>query len=291
MRYTDHVHYEPARIGRRARILQQSPLWVPKPFAHSPLWARMGSTFDPEHFLYPAPPVDIGKVQLQALAPAPLRVLRCPLKAAWSADLVLPEELAAWEPLVRHVLETERAHNPQFLQAWAHISVEHTEVAAGKTQRVPGWHVDGFQGVRQARHGIEHSYLWANVAPTEFCLQPFLVSHLDTARHNVFDTLQEQAREECVFEGLPEHVYLIDPYVVHRAAPMPKAGWRAFVRITFAETYLDDPVNTVNLSLRVPESAGARIEVRDRLFAYEGSTPWELTGLRKKSLESADVKA
>ena len=284
MRYTDQVHYQAARIGYQALQLRQPPLWVPKPFAHSPLWSRMGTPFHPEHYLYPAPPVDLGKVVLseasQPRPPAELRVLRCPIKVAQDPTVLLPQELAAFEPLVRHVLETEAAHNPRFLEAWAHISVETTYVQAGHTQRVPGWHVDGFQGVRQERHGIEHSYLWADVAPTQFCVQPFVLGHLDPARHNVFALFEQEAREANVLQGLPHHIYLIDPYVVHRAAAMPAAGWRSFVRITFADTYLDDPVNTVNVALRIAQNAAPRLEVRDRLFAYEGPTPWELIGLK-----------
>ena len=284
MRYTDNVHYEPASIGERALRLEQKPLWVPKPFAHNPLWARMGQTFDPEHFLYPTPPVDLGKVELKLPAEqfeSPVRVLRCPIKAAQNEAVLLPEELSAYEPLVRHVLETELAHNPRYLQSWAHITVERTFVQVHKTQRVPGWHVDGFQGVRAPRHGIEHSYLWSDVAPTQYCLQPFLLTHLDFARHNVFDVFDQEA-SRYVFGGLENHVYLLDPYIVHRAALMDNSGWRTFVRLTFTETYLDDPVNTVNLSLHIPQDAPARLEVRNRLFGYEGPTPWEVVGLRKK---------
>ena len=278
MRYTDHVTYETARIGLQATTIQLKPLWVPKPFAHNPMWARMGQPFDPEHFLYPVPPVDIGKVHLELPTQA-LRVLRCPIKVAGDDTVVLPRELAGVEPLLRHVLETELAHNQGYRESWAHITVERTFVKAGHTQRVPGWHVDGLQGVRASRHGIEHSYLWCDEAPTEFCVQPFLLTHLDFSRHNVFDVFEREAAG-TVLSGLPLHVYLLDPYVVHRASVLRNDSWRTFVRVTFAETYLEDPVNTVNLSLRIPQQAAERIEVRNRLFDYEGRTPWEVVGLR-----------
>lgn len=281
MRYTDTVSFEHAAIGEQAFKLRLPPRWVVTPFSTSPLWQRMHARFDPEHFMYAAPPVDVGKLLVDTTELEGLRVLRCPIKAAGSEELIVPAELQRLEPLIRYILELELHVNPKFVDFWCHVSFERTQVQAQASQRVPGWHVDGFQGVRVPRHQIEHSYLWADVAPTEFCIQPFFITHLDAGRHNIFDELMSQARSDNTYAGLPGHVYLIDPYVVHRSPVVEQAGCRSFFRMTFTETELEDTNNTRNLSLAMPQEYAPRIDVRDRFYPYDGDVPWPLYGLKR----------
>ena len=278
-RYTDNVRYAANAIGARCHVLDIPPHWVPLPFPQSPLWSRMHLPFDPQHFLYACPPVEVGQVILDTKGLDGLRTLRCPIKQTGTPSVWLPTELTPLLPLVRHVLELERHANPRFEAFCAHITFERTKVAEGATQRVPGWHVDGYQGVRVPRHQIEHSYLWADHAATEFCLQPFFVSHLDPARHNVFDELVQQAKEVNAFQGFPNIVYLIDPYLVHRSPGMRQTGWRSFVRITFTESELEDSNNTVNLAFSEGSPHAERLDVRNRLYPYQGDVPWHSYGV------------
>lgn len=291
MRYTDTVAYEANEIGAEARRMRFAPLWVPVPFPRSPLWTRLATLFDPEHFTHGCPPVDVGPVALDTSSMDGIRVLRCPIKACGSDEVVLPEELAPLAPLVRHVLELEAHANPLFASSWIHLSFERTRVEAGATQRVPGWHVDGFQGVRAPRHLVEHSYLWADRDPTEYCVQPFFLSHLDPGRHNVFAEMERQAREGNAMAGLPGHAYLIDPYLVHRSPVSAEPGFRSFVRITCAETELEDPANTRNLSLGPSQDYAPRLEARDRLHPYRGEVPWEWYGVRPLAAPVEDGRA
>ena len=280
MRYTERVRFQENSVGHECDALRFEGHWVAVPFARNPLWARLGAVFDAENFLYPCPPADIGRVEIDTSGLEDVRVLRCPIKRAGSDTVMLPRELRPLTPLVRHVCELEAHVNPSFRDFWCHITFERTRVNAGSTQRVGGWHVDGFQGVRVPRHRAEHSYLWADRQAVECCVQPFFVSHLDPARHNLFDELSRQAHEENAYAGLENHLYLIDPYVVHRTPVMQEDGWRSFVRITVAETELEDPTNTRNLSLDAAQHYEARIDVRDRLHAYRGEPPWENYGIR-----------
>jgi hypothetical protein len=199
--------------------------------------------------------------------------------------VLLPAELEPLQPLVQHILETERHTNPRFEAFWAHITFECTYVEEGAWQRVPGWHVDGFQGVRVPVHQVEHSYLWADTQAVEVCLQPFFLAHLDRSRHNIFAELEKQAAETNAVAGLASHVYLIDPYVVHRSPQVRAAGWRAVCRVTFTETELEDPVNTVNLSLPLAQAYASRLDARNRFSPYEGSVPWGLYGVRRLSAD------
>lgn len=281
-RYTDIVSYEKQAIGEQAETVEIKPLWVPKPFAQSPLWQRMGSNFSQEHYLYSCPPVDCGVHPLE-LGEDTLdqRVLRCPIKKSGSTNFVIPSELKSYKPLIQSIAELDSAQNKDFLESWAHITVERTLVESGNTQRVPGWHVDGFQGVRVPRHAIEHSYLWSDVLAFETCIQPFFLQHLDPARHNVFEEITKQAQEANAYAGYNQHIYLIDPYVVHRSPVMKTEGYRTIVRVTITTTELDDPVNTINLSLDCNQNYPERIDVRNRLYGYEGTVPWELYAIKK----------
>ena len=279
MRYSDRVNYTANAIGRECQTFDFEPRWVPTPFPRSPIWARLHQSFDTEHFLYPAPPIEVGRFDLDPAVLAGLRVLRCPIKKADESIVHLPTELGPVAEVVRHIVETELFINPRFKDFHAHVSFECTDVAAGTTQRVPGWHVDGFQGVRVRAHVIEHSYLWSTRRGTEYCLQPFFIDHLDPHRHNVFPEIERQAKPENVYETFPGSLYLIDPYVVHRSPRVEAAGLRSFLRVTFTETELEDPVNTRNLSFEEPNHP-PRLEVRDRLFSFAGEVPWHSYGVK-----------
>jgi hypothetical protein len=85
----------------------------------------------------------------------------------------------------------------------AHITVDYKEIKKGETHRVGGWHVDGFQGCKfPEKHEIEHSYLWASSSGTEFCAQPFFISHIDDSKYLIFDEFAKQANECNVIKSL-----------------------------------------------------------------------------------------
>lgn len=268
-RYTTQVNFEANCIGEQGGILLSSePVWVAKPFPNNPIWGRLGSIFDNEHFLYPAIPVDIGVTSIK-MDETPLRILRTPIKRAGDLNLYIPQELERFVSLLKHVLETELIANDDYLNSHGHITVEHTYIEKNNVQRVPGWHVDGFQGARQHTHSSEHSYLWCSIQPAEFCIQPFFINHIDSARHSVFAEFERQAQDINVFSGLANHIYLIDPYIVHRSTPMKESNWRTFVRITFSDIELEDPMNTVNKMIPLAQNYESRIDHRDRLYIYE----------------------
>lgn len=75
-------------------------------------------------------------------------------------------------------------------------------------------------------------------------------------RYNVRNGFEREASRNS-FRGRENPSYLLNPYVVHRAG---------FMRIVFAGARLDDPRNTVNLSLRVSWEIGKRLDVRNRLL-------------------------
>ncbi len=289
MRYTQTVTFQPTTIGKKCIAQKYDSHWVPTPFPNNPIWSRIDKEFNPEHFLYPCPPIDMGKIELNGTTD--IRVLRCPIKKRADNTIYLPKELEFCAPLVQFCVETElnRLSTGKFGYYYAHISYEDVTINAGTSQRAPGWHVDGYQGVKVKRHPIEHSYIWTDSddenSATEFCIQPFYLDHLDASRHNVFDEMNRQAIPANCYRGINKHLYIIDPYVVHGSPVLSKATRRRFARVTFSDIELEDPMNTTNLGIDMEQKYPKRLDVRDRLSAYDGATPWQVYGLKGKCNE------
>lgn len=281
MRYSESVKYVPVQIGTSIIPLELAPRWVTTPQPNSPVWSRINKIFDVEHFQYAAPPIELSRFNFDFSSFKGMRVLRCPIKKAGETVLNIPSELEALLPIIRFALETELHVNPRFNDFHAHITIDNKFISEGESQRPAGWHVDGFQGVRVDNHAIEHSYILVDTIGTEFCIQPFFLNHLDFSRHNVFYEFERQASEDNVYQVAPGALMLIDPYMVHRSPIVHEDTLRTFFRLTFTETELEDPVNTINLHYPIPEYDN-RIDVRDRLYAYDGEVPWGSYGVYKK---------
>lgn len=270
----------PATIGDQVLERPFPALWVPQPFPHAPVWRRLGQSFDRAHFLAAHPPIQIGHMVDAGVSETEgsRAYLRCPIKTADTDTAQIPCEMAPVMPVIVHALETFAAWYPQWLTRHVHVTWEAGWVEAGTTQRIPGWHVDGFQGVRQGPHATEASVFWCDALPTEYCVQPFYLTHLDPSRHNAQEALVAQAQEVNALAGRSGGLYLIDPYCVHRGAHATERVWRNFVRVTVADVPLDDPGNTRNVGLRGCQDAPDRLEVRDRLWVSSSPIPWELLG-------------
>lgn len=249
----------------------------------SPLYTRINSVFDKRHFLYAIPPVELGHSGLEFVDFATIpNILRAPIKFP-GTEYRIPKELLPIFHFIERLALYERAINPNHDDAYAHITVETKYVKKGKVQRVGGWHVDGFQGIKNTpKVTAEHNYIVTDSPSTEFCIQPFFLAHLDEAKHNLFLEIEEQASESNAYGTLPCHVYLMDPYMVHRCPKMPVGRWRFFVRVCYAFLELDHPKNTINPMFdgqKYPE----RVDIRKFLgeFPKPGVIPYEQYGITK----------
>jgi hypothetical protein len=128
---------------------------------------------------------------------------------------------------------------------------------------------------------VEHSYILTTDPPTEFCVQPFFLKHLDESKHNFFLEFDKQAKESNIYQCLPNHLYLIDPYMVHRTPRLPGDTSRTFLRITFAFTELQHPKNTIN-PLFAGQEYEKRIDIRENLCKNEFDVPYHLYGVQHK---------
>ena len=282
---TDTIRYEQPVLADVPPLTFEVPdgRFVPRVDPEHPFYHHQHEPFNIARYRFCAPPIEIGASRLDyTVLPAVLtNVLRLPIKFP-GTEYRLPVEIAPFADLIERVARYESGFNARHRECFVHVTIDDSEVLPGEYHRYPGFHGDGVQGAKFSQREytpIEHSYVFVSEPPTEFCLQPFFVEHLNDARHNLFHEFERQIREANIVGTLPWHVYLIDPYMIHRTPPILVGCRRIFFRITFCYTELQHPKNTQNPHF--PESGvyAARWDVRNFLTTYPGQIPWEMYGL------------
>ena len=183
--------------------------------------------------------------------------------------IYLPKELSYLKPFIEYVCQIERMCNPDFTNDYyIFLSVSHSVIPPGDSQRRGGWHIDGHQGYeRLQKNGnklpCDRQYLISNVLPTQsisctfnfdkvrsYCKSTFC--DLDSV--NMQDVIEQQAshaeNSTNITNLRPNQLYFLNPYMVHRAMsnPFDKPIKRTFARIlfsTFTRNRLGDSVNPV----------------------------------------------
>jgi len=282
--YSDHtkvssIRYEQPVLSAENPI-EFSPkgLWTPTIDADNIAYQSMFKPFNLNQYLYPRPPIDMGLTEpIHGGVP---NVLRMPLKFPGTTYIV-PRELEGLEPLIRRTAEYEKFINKDHDECFCHVTFDASNVDAGTYHRYPGFHGDGIQGTKLTpKVNVEHSYIMTSSPPTEFCLQPFFLKHLDEAKHNFFLEFDRQSKDVNLYGSIPYHLYLIDPYMVHRTPKIKQRATRLFLRITYAFTELQHPKNTIN-PLFFGQAYDKRVDIREHLCANEFEVPWQLYGLTK----------
>ncbi len=289
--YQDHdkvsaIRYDKPALSTENHItFEPKCLWTPTVDADNIAYASMWKPFNVAQYIYPRPPIDMGLVA--EIPDCSVNVLRMPLKFPKSSTWMtpgnqyrIPQELKGLVPLIKRVAEYEKFINKDHDHWFCHVTFDHSRVRADEYHRFPGFHGDGIQGTKLTpKEIVEHSYILATDPPTEFCLQPFFLKHLDEAKHNFFLEFDRQAKEANIYGSLPNHLYLIDPYMVHRTPKIKQEQDRLFVRITYAPIELQHPKNTNN-PLFPGQEYRERVDIRQNLCPNEFEVPFHLYGLR-----------
>lgn len=256
-------------------------LWTPLIGADNPAYQSMFKPFSLDQYLYPRPPIDLGLIDdssIEGYGSDP-NVLRMPIKFP-ETNYRLPCAVIELEPLIRRVAEYEVFINKDHDKCFCHITYDYSSVKAGEYHRFPGFHGDGIQGTKLTpKVNVEHSYILTSAPPTEFCIQPFFLKHLDEAKHNYFLEFDKQAKKANLYGTIANHLYLIDPYMVHRTPKIKRDVGRLFIRITYAFTELQHPKNTLN-PLFEGQQYHKRVDIRKNLTKNDGPIPWHMYGLK-----------
>ncbi len=285
------IRYTDAELSAEGETFSPRGLWTPRINPNNPLYRTLLDPFDVEQYLYPRPPVDMGNWDIGSVTTP--NVLRLPIKNPEGAYHI-PKELSSLFPLIKRVANYEMNINPRHAETFCHITYDVSQVGNGEYHRFPGFHGDGFQGAKFGPHqntkhkekiAIEHSYILVTDPGTELCLQPFFVTHLDESKHSEFLEFDAQAEEVNIFLTIPGHMYIFDPYIVHRSPVIvTDSKWgkrRTFIRITYTFSELEHPKNTVNPMFE-PYEYEDRIDIRENLAKFGFEVPFHLYGLLKK---------
>ena len=277
----DNIQYDAAELSEKGEIVEIRDVWMPKAQAWSPVYTYLTSPFSFDHLTSPRIPIDLGVFDTEFIHNTP-RVLRLTIKPVGELNVYIPEELKDATPFIMQILEYERMVNESFKDCEIHITIDYSFVKAAETKRFPGWHVDGLQGGKfKSKLLAEHSYIVADVNPTEFCLQPFFIKHYDEDITNFFKAFDQQANEVNIYKGIPNHLYLMDAYMVHRTPTITEDTNRGFVRITVANAPLPIEHNTLNPMLG-QERPKFKLDIRDWLRAPDFGVNYEYYGLEGK---------
>lgn len=277
----ENIKYDSAELSNTGDIEEIRDVWMPKAQAWSPVYTHLTSPFSFDHYTSPRLPVDLGPFDISAVETLP-RILRMTVKPVGDNNIYIPEELADIKPFLIQVLEYERMINDKFQECEIHITTDYGFIKAAETQRFPGWHVDGLQGGKfKEKMLAEHSYVIATNNPTEFCLQPFFVKHYDEDITNFFKAFDQQARDVNIYKGIPNHLYLMDAYMIHRTPTILEDIHRGFIRITVANAPLPIEHNTLNPMLN-QERPKFKLDIRDWLRAPDSEVHYDYYGLDAK---------
>lgn len=239
----------------------------------NPIYARATERFDHDYYQFPAPPLYLGRYPL---TPQDDYVLRLPIKAAGSSDILLPKRLEWITPILALALAYQREHFPDILGRWCYVTVRSGVVQSNRDDEL---HVDGFQMGTDAvpRHIPEQSYLWANVEPAIFSMQAYDLLGVNPRLHNVHSFFQRVTRDASLMSGVNEGLYVIDPYHVHKRPTLAAGRRRSMVRITFSPVEIKDDTNTHNPFLPLgPYGRGGpdNTDARDYLQTWTDNRGW-----------------
>lgn len=157
-----------------------------------------------------------------------------PIKLIDIPSFRVPERLEWIRPLLDCINPSE------YVDKYVYVTAKNTFVSPGQCDGRPGWHSDGFLT-------DDINFIWYDIIPTEFCIQPFSVSS-DCV--NSLKEFEEQVDPQNIKTYDCFQLLKLTPEVIHRASPNHTySGLRAFVKITISRHKFDLEGNAHNYLL------------------------------------------
>lgn len=188
-------------------------------------------------------------------------VLDMPIKLPGDdAIVVLPPDLAQYQPIVDRVVENEQLYK-DYSQHYIYLTVDARDVPPLKTQRRPGAHFDAYQPAPTPDDTITHTYIACSALPTEFFPEPVVVDQqLGCAEllASLDRQLEERAASRRCSVSELAHTYgrntllWLTPMHLHRAAVNTTGEplSRVFVKVSVSKHIYNRAGNTANPHLR-----------------------------------------
>ncbi len=195
-------------------------------------------------------------------------ILRMLIKRPGS-NFEIPSELEWLRETIMKCANLQEENGISYNNDFIYVTVRHG-IVTSKTDDL--WHVDGFS-VRKP-HRPEQNYIWTNCYPTEgwpgTCFLPRTFDPLKHNLHRFFQNYEERyisfddGKSKILTSG---HLWLIDPFVVHRRPKIPENTFRTFFRVTFAPIEIEDDACTPNPLL--PTRKYNNTDFRDSLVDFK----------------------
>jgi len=204
--------------------------------------------WDPDRFQIPHGPYVVGTVSPEWVQSPKGDVLDMPIKLP-HGEFRIPvgDDM---KKIVKMCADFEKKINPDWQDYHCYLTINQGTIQPGKTQRNPGVHFDGMQGVRYTEKlKVCHQYLVSSALPTTFYVQPFDTSQLNPDTHNWFKAFESQVREENRFNPKPFELVLLTVYCPHAAKTAEKPTERTFVRVEFSLKQFNRLGNSTNPQL------------------------------------------
>ena len=275
-----NINYQPCNLSSDGEVFSIAKFWHPTIDSWSPVYKDILEPFNFMKYTCPRLPISLGSMDMSLFLSCP-NVLRVPIKFGGSNEIRLPKELLLIkEELIRLLQYDYYITGDMWTEFFCHITIHNALVNKGDTQRFPGFHGDGLQGGKFKQKLIcEHSYIATNRFPTEFAMKPFFVGHINEDRYNIFKEFDNQVDEHTpIYKARENHIYLIDPYMVHRSPNVEETCFRTFFRLTTTPAELLMPKNTVNPMFEGQEYP-ARIDVREFVSDPDQEIPFDFYGI------------
>lgn len=285
-------------------VAQASKNNIPPPSPDDPIFADLNTVWDTNKFLTPRKPVSLGLLSDEERGvfsnPDVPRVLDMPIKFPGS-EFRIPAAFEQFRGVIERIAHYEAAINKKcFDEYFCYLTVDQGWVQPDTLQREAPCHVDGFQGPRQSKTKINHTYVVSDEVPTTYYIQPFDLSHLDEARHNFFWEMNKIVAEDNsnrAWRPEKNEINLIDAYTVHRGSEATQRVYRTWIRLSFEVRVFDrlgnahNPLFSYDWEMLPRDIEGLNLVAYDqemdpslRVFPWqkEDGTPHEARGVKTK---------
>jgi len=171
-----------------------------------------------------------------------------PIKMRYEHEWVIPKRLKIFQPLIDQVIMNEF-----LIDKYVYITAKNIYVTPDNMGNRPGWHSDGF--------GTDDiNYIWCNNYPTEFCIQPFILS--DDHSLSLIE-MEEQINTANIISYTRYQLLRLTESNIHRCTSINEGGMRAFVKISISKDRYNLIGNSHNHDMRYKWKMYAREVVRN----------------------------
>lgn len=168
-------------------------------------------------------------------------ILRMLLQPKYCNGLYIPSEVNWLSDIIKQISFFDQVFTG-IEDNWVYITVRHGDAAEFNDNQ---WHFDGASFKTETIP--ERDYIWCSHSPTEYKTGDItLPSDFDPIKHNIFNFVADELRDEPIKTIESKQWYLLNPFCFHRCPRIVKGISRTFIRVSFIDVELRDSNNTQN---------------------------------------------